>query len=1254
MTTAERLEAMTDAGQFEILSLRVLRELRHDCRSIIHLGVNAEGKTIPNPIDGFCQIPDTQLPRYVMVAFTISKTDDLHRKWLLDSDVATSTSQHSKRVAKARKSGTAADGDLIKAARQAAIIREREPTAEFKVYLCTNRRLQLDLIRDVQSKGRELGLTVDFLEQTQLRDFLDIKPEGQWLRQHYLGIVADQVSRSLLSDLSQASLERYCSEMPGFSSHPMETNAARIARQGLNPSTRLHLLIGASGFGKSIISQDLMRCHIKCGGVALWIPGDVAERAVGLSDAIEEVLCSLHPALGPGAGQAALQLADSDAPLVVAVDDINRSKAPLGLLRKVTGWARPVGIANSSEQPTRTSIHIVCPVWDSHWSELHTETEKWVHIQLVGPFLRTESINYLCVELGNLADKFHLTELDDIAKNLADDPILFALLCRMMRNEPSANAMSLAEDVIGRMIEHAVAELAVGRQVPPLVYVDALRHMAKTMIRRKSLYPRWNELSTWFEDSSRLRALEQLAAQGHVCRISRRGSESIFEFRHDRILDYHLSDVIGEFLTVGDGTMDDIWDPFFVPYLGRALARRQCSKEVLDRVSAMAPVALIAALRFLPASTDYAREVAKRAREWLSFAKAPKALRNDALGILVETQSPHVLEITKGLPESLSIDEARLRNGDPWAGARVLSREFFPGTNFPWLEALIEQAKVRHGRTLVAGLKTILATKRIADDLCCGALGLAGYLGESALATDVEAFWNAATNREQVIVPALWAALRCSSEEPARLIGPMVRFVSDLDNDTAGGTRMSEQARALEEVGFAMRHGVAESVLRYLVDLAENEAYRWLLTVLVEKLDHPLAVSLVVRQLASYDHKAKQVGGFSPFASTWADTWRSRRGGRTLSEASIAELKSLWEVDSHPDWLRGFAFRTWASCGGDIRQMLSINETSCLFDDAVWHRALRGDQGVARWVIARLDAKQHWLRIVPRIWCGDFEPIMDKRLAKLSSDPTSHRVDSNEDHWLAEVLRDIPVEDAQRLLLRYWEGLRLRPCFIQAALYLSTDVTRARAAESLRDKRVSAETFEYIEYFFGFHILGLMDRLSMEHLVSLEPYLSDLRTMCVDRMVDFCGERGLAEWATRHLRPECLRRMESGAAEDKEIAMLSRSITDWLPTDDELLQSLNQIERTEDATFQAYELERWSEMFVKRGDAAQRMPKIIGFWLGQSSTESRFSLACSAIERCGKRKFLDVLRAQPLARESREAQSRLAEVQYAVFRRSLE
>jgi hypothetical protein len=191
------IEGMTDAGQFEILATRALRELDANCKAVVHAGVNARGKTIANPIDAFCLVPGSTPPRCVMAAFTLTAPDGLVGKWLFDHTKQTPTGRR-----RTPPLSQADDGDLINPGREAAAIRARHPDAKFAVWLCTNRRLDKDLQQPVYDKAADLGIEVRFLEQSWLRDFLDVEPEGQWLRQEHLGIEALGKCSTFAADLT--------------------------------------------------------------------------------------------------------------------------------------------------------------------------------------------------------------------------------------------------------------------------------------------------------------------------------------------------------------------------------------------------------------------------------------------------------------------------------------------------------------------------------------------------------------------------------------------------------------------------------------------------------------------------------------------------------------------------------------------------------------------------------------------------------------------------------------------------------------------------------------------------------------------------------------------------------------------------------------------------------------------------------------------------------------------------------------------
>lgn len=172
--TSEKIESISDTGEFETLGIRVLREIDQDCRAIIHLGLNAVGKPIPGPVDGFGRVPGQTPSRYVTAAFTTTSLEKLEQKWLSDGEPSSGSEPGGDpESGKAkRKRAPREPGDLIKAARNTIDIRAVDPDAYFIVYLCTNRRLENELLKKVLMAASQLKLEVRFLEQTILRDFL--------------------------------------------------------------------------------------------------------------------------------------------------------------------------------------------------------------------------------------------------------------------------------------------------------------------------------------------------------------------------------------------------------------------------------------------------------------------------------------------------------------------------------------------------------------------------------------------------------------------------------------------------------------------------------------------------------------------------------------------------------------------------------------------------------------------------------------------------------------------------------------------------------------------------------------------------------------------------------------------------------------------------------------------------------------------------------------------------------------------------
>jgi hypothetical protein len=253
---------------------------------------------------------------------------------------------------------------------------------------------------------------------------------------------------------------------------------------------------------------------------------------------------------------------------------------------------------------------------------------------------------------------------------------------------------------------------------------------------------------------------------------------------------------------------------------------------------------LVAAIPHLPAPpSDYAYNVVARARKWLVNAEAvPESARLNAFWTLAATTSSYVLEVTNGVEEHgfqhVLLLGARLRNGDAVAGAKVLSRDFYPDIHHVWLEDLIEQAHLHHGPMLFEKLRSLMMTDDLNDQLRSGAFCLAGYLGDSGPAAAVKNAWEKATDQLEILLPALWAGFRCGADRPADVLVPMMPAILKLPHD-ASGSGISKRSSVLEDLRHAMRHGISEPILRYLADWGTaEEAYRRIVAAILDDIDH--------------------------------------------------------------------------------------------------------------------------------------------------------------------------------------------------------------------------------------------------------------------------------------------------------------------------------------------------------------------------------------------------------------------------------
>jgi hypothetical protein len=1117
------------------------------------------------------------------------------------------------------------------------------------------------LVTEVYATERVLGLAVVILEQSLIRDCLMTR-EGQWLRQEYLGIDAELVSTHLLKKLSRKSLQQLFERFLPFPPVEfIETKDQQLLMEApRQANTTLHLLTGPSGAGKSVISYQILRDHLEKGGIGFWIHGDFLVDALSIEMAFEKVLQCLHPRIEKNPAEIAMGLATAELPILFVIDYLTNPINQSEVIRKIVRWTKPLprGVGGSM---TYNSWFVILPLADAFLVHLDDGYKScdWIRRTTINCMSVDDAVRCLSEALGNMAASFSNVELENLARQLDYLPILMQMFARSLRLNPDAYVQSLANETLKQFVNSATAEVASQGEFLQADCDQALHALAISMLRERELAPSWEQVISWLTDRQ-VSAISRLVPLERICRIVKQ-EESRFKFTHDCILEHFITNTLDSMLNEPNKNDEVLSDPFYSLFLGPSIAKRSQEENFVIWITEHNPLALIAAVKFLkPGNHNAASTLLGHAKrilaELLSTQNAPSPLAHEACRILSESDSNFVLEVTEPVRDHHLIWPARLAQGDAIAGTYELSGQelFWPSVRSDSLANILKRATTYHYRRLVSGCEKMLRKPDLPGAIKWGALCLAGFIGTDELSTSIKIAWDSDPDKTAILVPALWAAMRCGSLDPPGLLEPMIKLWSSLSDEKANGN-LSQRSAITDKLKFAMRHVHSERVLEYLVNIAEtnewlSEDILWML----EVVDHPVSVRLLARVFSEREHIAEQQGGTWHWAMLLRSRWDPISGvGSRLSPDSRDAIRDIWELGENEEWLKKGAFNFWVHSTDDLADLQGVAPEHPHFLEALWRRALLGDQTAAPYIGPLLVTDSRWFQVIARVWHKGFVQATNVALSNLKSKAVSdsEKGETNEHYMFANLLRDMPREDAEKLLLSNWEHLRFSKLFIQLALYLGTEQC-IRLANNLAVEMSSPteNVFEHIGLFFGFNTQGLSDKLSMFHLENLQPFLQKLDDHTVASMIDFCHRHGYRTWAHSCLLPEVNRRsLEIEQDENQEGAYLKNVKRFYFPSDDELMDDLNAMERPQGWMLVA----SWCEKFELRQDDANRWRKILERWLAQSPSIVQLQIAGLIVCELGTRKDLELITRYDIEGPPGALEQIIAKVTYIVKRRSL-
>jgi hypothetical protein len=1225
--TGEVLAAITDEGLFERLATAVLREANPAYDSLVQTGVNVAGKTIKSPLDAICFVQGADPPHMITVHHTITARSDLRKKWL-----------HEPSNVKPRKGApsTVPAGDLIKTADLVAEERARTPNLRATLVLTSNKEPSEALVRAVEAEGRNRGLEIDLWSCSRLSHFLDTHPAGQWIRYKLLGIEQEQLSVELLHELSLKSLESQARNL-------LDDQSAWVARAldaKLTTGLRREVtfLVAGSGLGKSVSCYRSLAVHINDGGFGVVLSHEAVASAATLEQAVASTLRQLHPSLAV-TGPSALSLCSPERPLLLVVEDVNRSGQPQILAEKLASWSQAPG---KDEVGGQSCWHLICPLWPGILASLGEQARKRIESLSImgGGFAEDEGRDAVLVRAQLHGRALSPLSARSVSRALGNDPLLIALYEHDEDTTPDPHR------VIGKFVEGSVSRAAEAQETYPATdYRQALRALAGGMMAHRQVELSWREARSWRElQGEPAQRLGILAHRGELIRLTGSSDNQRLSFRHDRVRDWLLADAAAE-LDRQDLLPDEVVaEPFFAEVMGAVLVWGQPRSTFLQRVAVANPLALFHALCLFGRSrTPHHEAILQAINKMLddpsTHDRSNLHLRWEALAMLAETDSPDVPVLVRKVSErSINGQLAKLRNGD-LSGGIELCASVEPGAGAPWRDIQIEHAKLHHGRQLSRSLRDVLMRTNLDPATKQGAVRLAGHFADAGLALAIEACWIADDERGGILGDYLWAFAECCGDDPPRFLGPVCDAWAALpDKSEKEGWPSPRDELAAYELCWAFRRWPPLAAIDYFVQRGSQDDLKWPITVMLHGVDHPAAVLFVVQQLAAIQRRVEATGSFSPFAMSAKDDWRraQEENGRPMSKASRDVLLGLWRDESDDKHLRGQAFSLWAATRDidDVDVLRATSPLDELADRFLWERLTRGDQQAIPAMIGKLAADDggYWWQCGRHIWSQELTEVLDETLGKRGARATRTWFESFGSDWITpEMIMRLSQGEAERLLLKHWAHCRYGPGFVQTAFYVATAPLLEAARAAIKECPGPAKLVVHLSAHFGIRWKGHPGLTREAQVRALAPYLDLLSGLDLWQLWQACNDHGWyaarREFLDERLRSPFLERtwdrtravqeLDKMAAEDRPIR-----ITYWM--DDFLKADVS-----------------WSEIL-----------ETMTVWLDERRSLEALKVVAAAVEHRGSREDLGALRSYEnmLGKMARQV---IADTQFAVCRRSI-
>ncbi|MEW8492480.1 MAG: hypothetical protein AB2604_01645 [Candidatus Thiodiazotropha taylori] len=1188
--TRERLSDITDEGLFERLATGVLRIAEPVFHGIVETGTNVRGQTITDPADGILYTTADNGKKLAIIAHhTTTRKASLRSKWLSPTE-----------------------GDVVKAIRLFESASAQVGEYHRILILTCSVEPGSALVTDIQAVAADHKLTIQLWPGSRLAHVLDVDPDGQWLRHLYLGMPQQRLSSDLLRKIATQTIED--ARPPGDPAEYIPRKSSEQLDDRFASNDNLVFVQGRSGTGKSVLCYDWAKRVEPLGGVCLILN----EEILAASSSLEEALARLLKAYAPGLSETSFQNSVTDMSgalgVFLWVEDVNRARAPVDLIRKLFRWmASASGQYSDNSQRLNPRLMILCPVWPEHIQAMtRDEREKIDRASLYIAGYSWDEATEAILRRAQL-QKITLTRLQasEAARALNCDPLLIGLTTDWERLDPAST--------IGIYVDDALARLTADGRYRKSEYRQCLLLLSAHMLTGRVITPAFNDAIKVMQRNGQEKRFRRLIQDGAIINID--GGERL-RFRHDRVRDFILVEHVIALIRDSTDIPEILKDPFLAEIVGAAVFSQATSADIEALCNTISPLAVFHTFaRSVRAKCALRSKLFKLCEKWLMSSELLTGPRSQVYAIqsvLAQLDGADVRCLLEETGEHSTFRQEGLARNGCVKSAAAFCYHHDPFVTSPKRDALLSHLHSTAGEAWVCKVGSYLTEFDGSEKLEQGALYLAGEIGDAELIAPLKVRWSehVATGRS-LTAGMLHAVIRCAVGRDDAFVEEIVQAWASLpEKDDKREHSNPRYDVSHEALGGAVRRDPSNRIIDYLLKLPQRlPELKSLVASILQDADHPEAVKYIAKAVAELDRLCEGTDKCNPWGISFADQWGRMRNQdvRQMSERSRTALKTEWENHDNDIWVRCRSFDLWSARLNqeDLKELASSPPIG--LEDRALHARLMNRDASAKTELGQMILKEannwYWLQYARYVGTNGLEDVIRELFVRRrkfhEEEPKGY---FGADNILPELLGDRDDEFALRTILENWDQLQYKKNYVIALLYLATQESLSAAKAVIEQSDEPEKLLKCVDMRLGiktYNRPGIKRREQIEAILPYSQYLSDGAKWS---LWETCNVRGWFEWRREHLDPLF------SFPENRNFARIDEA-EDFLWLD----RTLTEGQRSE------FEAHYWAESRIQAGITTNELVRRAARYADYKRTNVAYRFLCDVIAEHGERSDCEFL-----------------------------